>query len=162
MASLPGIFSEHAIGPRRRVPVPQLLGSSLGIVHYPGFVRRRVLRKLQQVIEGKLRLRPRALEGLDVISVPALVPESKRVGTAHVREHVAPVIIVLDEVTLSEANAVCRTGIRVDSVHRDTVHRVILGSAAQHALNSALPSRHFIHRGWRESMCPGSLARNLP
>ena len=62
------------------------------------------------------------------------------------REHVAPVIIVLDEVTLSETNAVCRTAIRVDSIHRDARHRVILRAAAQHALNSALSSRHFIER----------------
>ena len=67
-------------------------------------------------------------------------------GAAYMREYVAPVIVVLDEVPLSEANAVCLTGIRVDSIHRDGGHGVILRAAAQHALNSALSSRHLIQR----------------
>ena len=77
------------------------------------------------------------LEWLDVIAVPAFVSELQRVRAAHMREHVAPVIVVLDEIALREAHAVGLAAIGVDSVHRDGRDRVVLGATAQHTFDPA-------------------------
>jgi hypothetical protein len=55
------------------------------------------------------------------------------------REHVAPVVVVLDEIALRESDAVRLPAIGVDTVHRNGGHRVVFCAAAQNTLNAALP-----------------------
>ena len=81
---------------------------------------------------------------------------------AHVREHVAPVIVVLNEIALREADAVGLAAIGVDSVHRNGRNRVVLGAAAQHAFHPALTGSDLVQRVRREGVSPGCLSGDLP
>ena len=76
---------------------------------------------------------------------------------AHVGEHVAPVIVVLNEIALRETNAIGLTAIRVDAVHRDRRDRVILGAAAQDAFHPARPAVNVVQGVRREGVRPGHL-----
>src|SRR5690348_13736527 len=112
---LPSIFHKSAPRPGGSIPVPQLLFAGLRVIHDATFTLGCVLRERQQVVEGELRLRPWPLERLDVVAVPALVSELQRVGATHMRQHIAPVVVVLDEVTLRKADAVSLTAVGVDA-----------------------------------------------
>src|SRR5579863_8787384 len=111
LSGLPSVFHKEAKSPGGSIPVPQLLRSGVGVVHDAVFVGRSILCKLEQVIEGELGLRPRSLEGLNVVSIPSFIPELQRVCAPHMGKHVAPVIVVLNEVALSETDTVCLAAI---------------------------------------------------
>ena len=51
-------------------------------------------------------MRPRALERLDVVSEPAFVTNLQDVSPANMAKNIAPVIVVLNEIALGEADAV--------------------------------------------------------
>src|SRR2546430_16650648 len=52
-------------------------------------------------------------EGWYVVSVPALISESERMRAAHVGQHVAPVVVVLDEVTLRESDSIGHAPVKI-------------------------------------------------
>ena len=102
----PGVLDEDPPGLGSGVPVPELLLARDRVVHHPALVRGRILRELQEIVEAESRMRPRPLEGLHVVSEPALVAHLQHVRAADVRQNVAPVIVVLDEIALGKADAV--------------------------------------------------------
>ena len=54
-------------------------------------------------------MRPWSLERLNVIAKPAFIPDFYHMRAMHMRQYVAPVIIVLDEIALGEAHAIPNT-----------------------------------------------------
>src|SRR3569832_1008739 len=52
LASLPRIFDDQSEGACSSIPVPQLRGSGLRVVHDAALVRGSILCKLQQVVKG--------------------------------------------------------------------------------------------------------------
>ncbi len=69
---------------------------------------------------------------------------------------------MLDEIPLSETNAVCLTPIGINPIHRNRGNGVILRATAQHTLNSALSASQLINRVWGEGVSPRGLTGNLP
>ena len=78
------------------------------------------------------------------------------------RKHVAPVIVVLNEISLREAYAIRLPRIRVDAAHRNGWNGIVFGSAPQHTLHPALTSGKFVQRSGRKGVRPRGLARDLP
>src|SRR3954471_4036911 len=140
----PGVFDKQSKCARGGIPIPQLLLASGGVVHHPVFIGRIILGEVEKGVEYKLWLRPRALEGFDVVSIPAFIAELQSMGSSDVGEDIAPVVVVLDEITLRKANTIGLPSIRIDSIHRDRGHGVVLSSTAQHTLDSAYPGREII------------------
>ena len=70
--------------------------------------------------------------------------------TAHVRQHVTPVVVVLNEIALRKAHAVGHAAVYVDAVYAYIGNRVVLGPGAKDALNSALARRGLVDCGRRE------------
>src|ERR1700727_60650 len=114
---LPGIFHEKSEGARSCVPTPQLFRPCIWIVINAVLVGRRILCKSQQIRERKLWLRPRTLERFYVVAIPALVTELQSVRTLHMGQYIAPVIVMLNEIALREADAECLPCVCVDAVH---------------------------------------------
>ena len=83
-------------------------------------------------------------------------------GAVHVREDIAPMIVVLNEISLREAHPVGLIGIHVDAIYRYGGNGVILGSGAEDALHPALADGEIVQRGGREGVRPGCLPRHLP
>jgi len=102
------------------------------------------------------------LERFDVVTIPAFVAEFESVRAFYMREHIAPVVVMLNEVALRESHTVSHSSIRVDSVHRDRGHSVVLGAAAQNAFNSADPGGELVQGCPRKRVRPRSLSRYLP
>ena len=133
----PGVFDKQSKCARGGIPIPQLLLTRGGVIHYPVFVGGIILSEFEKVVERKLWLGPRALEGFDVVAVPPFIAELQSMGASNMGEDIAPVIVMLDEITLGETNAIGHAAISIDSVHRNRGHCIVLGSTAQHTLYSA-------------------------
>ena len=86
-------------------------------------------------------MRPRTLEGLDVVAVPTFIADLNDVSAVDVRQYIAPVIVVLDEIALSETEAVAYalTG-NADSGNGEVASFVIF------ALNAILGKDRFVQR----------------
>src|SRR5579871_6386015 len=162
LASLPVVFCKQSKRTRCRIPIPELLRSRLGVVHNAALVCGGIRSQFQQIIECKLRLRPRTLERLHVISIPPFIPELEGVGATHMCEYVAPVVVVLDEIALGKTDAVRLAAVRVDSVHGNRWNCVVLGTASQNALYPVVSESRFIQRIRREGVNPRPLQSNLP
>src|SRR5579864_3109018 len=134
---LPCVFNKQPEGSGSRVPIPQLLVPGCRVVHDAVFVCRSILRQGQQIVEREFRLRPRTLEGFDVIPVPAFITELQSVRASYMREDIAPVIVVLNEVALREADTVGLSGICVDPVYQYGRHGIVFRATSQNAFHSA-------------------------
>src|SRR5437899_2161620 len=108
------------------------------------FAVRIVLRQCQEIVEVEGRLRPRSLEGLDIISVPTFVTKLQGVSTADVGQHIAPVVVVLNEIPLCETHTKRLSSFGVDTLDRDRRNRVVLRSAAQYTLDPVRPEDSFV------------------
>src|SRR5262249_32943586 len=102
----PRVFCEDTPRLRGCVPFPQLLLASDRVVHHATFGMRRVLRQVQQIVELEFGSGPRPLKRFHVVSKPPFVPELQRMRTANMSETVAPVVVVLEEVSLRKALAI--------------------------------------------------------
>src|SRR5215471_5860087 len=100
---------------------------------------------------------PGPLEGFYVVSVPTLVSNFNDVCAVNVCQHVAPVIVVLDEITLREPDAVPDV-LPCDS---DSGNREVAGFA-DFSFNSILGKNNFVQRRWTEGVCPVHLEGSLP
>ena len=105
LSCFPSVLHKQSEGSGSGIPTPQLFCAGRGIVIDAVFVCGSVLRQSQQIAEREFRLRPGPLEGLDVISVPAFITELQSVRALYMREDVAPVIVVLNEIALRETDA---------------------------------------------------------
>src|SRR5208282_581361 len=102
-------------------------------------------------------MRPRTLERLDVIAVPAFVAHLQYVRATHMRQNIAPVVVVLNEIALRETQAVAE----VLSGYADDRNGEVAG-LVQLALN-AIPVKHYIIQGRRiEGVRPVHLEGALP
>ncbi len=116
---LPRIFREDATD-RALVSIislGRLAGN--GIVCQTRLAIRRVLDQVKQIIELKAGLIVRTGEIGQVISVPALIAETQSVGTSNVRQDVAPMIAVLNEVAKRETVAERCNSIDADRRNRE-------------------------------------------
>ncbi len=86
--------------------MPQLLLTRNRVIHHSAFGVRRVLCKVQQVVKLKFWRRPRPLERFHIVAKPAFVAELQDMGAANMGENIAPVVIVLDEISLSKTLAI--------------------------------------------------------
>ena len=68
-------------------------------------------------------------------------------STLHVRQNVAPVIVVLNKIAFGKTYAVGHATVHVDVVHAYIRDRVILRTGTQNSLNPALPSSEVVQRG---------------
>src|SRR5262249_43910468 len=116
----------------------------------------------QDIGEVEYRRGPWTLKVFHVIAVPAFVTEFQRVCPLHVREHVTPVVVVLDEIALREVHAVGHSSaIHVDVSH-DIGNGVILRAGAQVALYAAHTERCIVQGSGREGVRPRALYSDLP
>ena len=76
------------------------------------------------------------MERFDVVTVPAFVAEFESVRAFYMREHIAPVIVMLNKIALGKADAVSLSAVSVDSVYRDRRYCIVLGPAAEHRAQS--------------------------
>src|SRR5215471_332615 len=102
-------------------------------------------------------MRPGPLEGFDVIAVPAFVANFYDVSTLHMGQNVAPVIVVLDEITLREANAVGNAL----SGDGDTRNGEV-ASLAEFTLDAVLGKNRFVQSVRTEIVSPVDLYGALP
>src|SRR5882757_462400 len=92
---------------------------------------------------------PRSLERLDIVAKPAFVTHFQDVCALDVGENVAPVVIVLDEITLRETNAISHA-LSSDADARDTE---VTGLALK-SLDAILRKDGFIQSRWTEVVRP--------
>ena len=99
----PGVLSEESIGDTRSIPVVLRPLPGYRIIGETGFGVDIIARQLQQTVELERRLIIGAIEDFDIIAEEAFIPHPDVMRLDGVREDVAPVIVVLDEVALGEA-----------------------------------------------------------
>src|SRR5438270_511581 len=78
------------------------------------------------------------------------------------REHIAPVIVMLNKIALGKADAVSLSAVSVDSVYRDRRYCIVLGPAAEHPFHSTQTCGEVIQGVGREGMRPRDLSGYLP
>ena len=129
----------------------------MGLYITPLSVAGSILRQRQQIVEAECRMRPRSLEGLDVIAVPAFVANFYDVSAADMSQNVAPVIVVLDEIALGEADAVANAL----SGDADSRNGEVAG-LAEFSLDAILGKNHFVQSVRTEIVRPVHLQGALP
>src|SRR5215472_6764050 len=100
---------------------------------------------------------PGSLKRFYVVSVPTLVSNFNDVCAVNVCQHVAPVIVVLDEIALREPDAVPDI-LPGDS---DSGNRKVAGFA-DFSFNSILGKNNFVQGRWTEGVRPVHLKGSLP
>src|SRR5208283_997714 len=154
---LPGVLGKDPPSLGSSIPTPKLLLASGRAVHHAALGKGSILRQRQQVVEAEGWMGPWPFERLDVVAVPAFVADFYDVSALHVGQNVAPVIVVLDEITLSEADTVS------DALSGDRDSRNgEVASLAQFSLDAVLGKNHFVQSVRIEIVGPVKLQGALP